>query len=235
MSFLQFYWSKVLPLSIILLVSSGLSFLAQSVNYTQNAISINESVQIVQGASNIQKMNEQNGFTRRTLKSIYDIVANRDGSYVYEIGEFDDDEGASFNYVMVRKGKEEGSPIELEFYARNSDFTSASEAIGQRRKEWIDLCNKHDAAGLINELYAENTMYYNHKPLITGREGVIKDYQYMNRESYSLKLTPLKTKQVNDRIALEIGQCSGSYNGKYIIVWQKDAMGKWEVLLDSNI
>jgi len=57
----------------------------------------------------------------------------------------------------------------------------------------------------------------------------------MSRESYSLRLTPIKTGQVKNNIVLEIGQCSGSYNGKYIIVWKKNALGKWEVFLDSNI
>lgn len=108
-------------------------------------------------------------------------------------------------------------------------------AIDQRRAEWIRRCNAHNAAKLINDLYLPKTIYYNHKPPITNRTDLIKAYAYMNRPDYTLQLTPLHREMVNASFAYEIGQCSGSYGGKYMICWQKDAQGKWMVFMDSNI
>lgn len=203
--------------------------------YTDNAISIQETGEVVLGAIAIKKMNNLKGIINRNSQTIFGLVANRDSSYYYEMGHFNLINGEKYGYVRVWIVSPGGRQVELEFSALQSDFSSALVEIDKRRQEWIQLCNAHNAAALINELYAENTMYYNHKPLVVGRPGLIQDYQYMNRESYSLNLTPLKTEQVNDRIILEIGQCNGSYNGKYIIVWKKSDLGKWEVFLDSNI
>ena len=84
-------------------------------------------------------------------------------------------------------------------------------------------------------MYSENTLYYNHKPLVVGRELLIEEYSYMNRENYQLTLNPIVVDQVNDKLVFEIGQCKGSYGGKYIIIWRKEESGKWEVFIDSNI
>ena len=99
----------------------------------------------------------------------------------------------------------------------------------------MELCNAHDVEGLVNELYSVNTLYYNHKPLVKGREDVIKEYGYMRNEKYSLKLTPLFIEAVNESTVYEIGQCNGSYGGKYILIWKKEADGKWRIFIDSNI
>ena len=56
----------------------------------------------------------------------------------------------------------------------------------------------------------------------------------MNNPKYSLNLTPIVLELVNERIAIEIGQCSGSYNGKYVLVWEKTKDGQWKVLFDAN-
>lgn len=222
---------------IITLISMNSTLLAQSApefGYARNAISINDTGEIVEGDSAINEINLATEIADRAYKPDFSVVANRDSSYYYEIGSFYS-RGLVYGYVQVLGVVGQERQLELEFYAKRSDVSPALVEIDRRREEWIQLCNAHNAAALINELYSENTMYYNHKPLVVGRPGLIQDYQYMNRESYSLKLTPLKTQQVNENIVLEIGQCSGSYGGKYIIVWKKSSSGKWEVFLDSNI
>lgn len=125
---------------------------------------------------------------------------------------------------------------ELEFIARAAPTDSTiQQAIDKRRAEWIRLCNAHNAAELVKELYSANAMYYNHKPLVIGHDAIIEDYQYMNEEKYSLTLTPIAVELVTNRLAYEIGQCSGSYGGKYMLVWQKDKTGQWSIVMDSNI
>jgi hypothetical protein len=57
----------------------------------------------------------------------------------------------------------------------------------------------------------------------------------MEREQYHLTLTPIFIEPVSATMVYEIGQCSGSYGGKYILIWQREQDGKWRILLDSNI
>ena len=64
---------------------------------------------------------------------------------------------------------------------------------------------------------------------------MIKEYSYMNNKNYRLNLQPLIVKAVNASFAFEIGQCSGSYNGKYILIWKIDSDGSWKIFIDSNI
>ena len=92
----------------------------------------------------------------------------------------------------------------------------------------------HNANNLVQEMYTENALYYNHKPIDIGVEQIAKTYSYMNRPQYKLHLEVLKVVPVNKHIVYEIGQCSGSYRGKYVIIWQKTSKG-WQVLLDTNI
>ena len=57
----------------------------------------------------------------------------------------------------------------------------------------------------------------------------------MNNKNYHLQLHPLVVKAVNPNFVFEIGQCTGSYAGKYILIWEKDSDGKWKITADSNI
>ena len=84
-------------------------------------------------------------------------------------------------------------------------------------------------------MYTENTIYYNHKPVIVGHEDLAVEYQYMNNKKYELFLEPIIVEVVQDDLVYEIGQCSGTYGGKYILIWQKGNDDVWRVLVDSNI
>lgn len=237
MLFQRFKLSKVCLLFIFTFIWDYSTLLAQNATefgYAKNAISINDRGEITEGDLAIIEGNKVLGIEERAYKPDFGVAANRDSSYYYEIGKFYSS-GVIFGYVQVLALSSTEKKVELEFYTRKSDFQPALVEIDKRREEWVQLCNAHNAAALINELYTEQTMYYNHRPLVVGRPGLIQNYQYMNRENYSLNLTPLKTEQISDDIVLEIGQCSGSYGGKYIIVWKKNRAGKWEVFLDSNI
>lgn len=171
-----------------------------------------------------------------SLTSLHRVIANEERGYLYEIGHFTNAKQESFKHLLILKQQGDTVRRELEFIALASAVdSSALLAFDQRRTEWMELCNAHNAEELVTNLYTPHALYYNHKPLIVGHEAIAKDYQYMNRENYSLELNPIHVELVSDRIAFEIGQCSGSYGGKYLFVWQKDEEGKWSVLMDSNI
>lgn len=110
-----------------------------------------------------------------------------------------------------------------------------SEQLRKRREQWMEYCNAHDVPGLIYDLYSHNTLYYNHRPVVKGRQALVREYAYMNNEQYSLRLKPRHMTFVNDTTVFEIGQCEGSYNGKYILIWKKEEDGQWRIFIDSNI
>lgn len=136
-------------------------------------------------------------------------------------------------YHMIIRKITDRKP-ELVFSGGASVGKADTAEINKRRKEWMELCNAHNASTLVNEMYAKEALYYNHKPLIRGREALAKEYSYMNREKYHLRLNPQTVTPVNEKLVFEIGQCSGSYRGKYIIIWGKEK-GSWNILFDSNI
>lgn len=103
------------------------------------------------------------------------------------------------------------------------------------RDQWMQICSKHNPDSLVRTMYSDNTLYYNHKPLVRGQEALIEEYAYMANKNYQLQLTPEYVEQVNANTIYEIGQCSKSYNGKYILVWKKNDQDEWKIFLDSNI
>mgnify|MGYP000433101995 FL=1 len=171
-----------------------------------------------------------------SLQTHQRVSAREELGYHYELGSFTNARGLEFKHLLILKEEGDTMRRELEFIARAAPTDSTiQQAIDKRRAEWIRLCNAHNAAELVKELYSANAMYYNHKPLVIGHDAIIEDYQYMNEEKYSLTLTPIAVELVTNRLAYEIGQCSGSYGGKYMLVWQKDKTGQWSIVMDSNI
>lgn len=162
------------------------------------------------------------------------IMANEQKEHVYEIGGFLTEEGTPFKHLVIWNIAHERPVRELEFVAGTEYYSPAFDAIDRSRNTWIERCNQHNAGNLIETMYTPNAFYYNHKPMIVGREALSSEYSYMNNPDYKLSLTPLYTAQVSNSLFYEIGQCSGSYKGKYIIVWQKQPDGNWQVLFDSN-
>lgn len=164
------------------------------------------------------------------------VLAREERGYHYEIGGFTTASQQAFKHLLILKQQGDTLRRELEFIAKSTPVdTSILTTIDQRRAEWMALCNAHNAAQLVKNLYRTDAMYYNHKPLLIGHVAIAQDYGYMNREQYSLKLTPIIVEPVNDQLVYEIGQCSGSYGGKYMLIWKKDAAGQWSLLMDSNI
>lgn len=162
------------------------------------------------------------------------LTADKNGHYAYEIGGFLTKKGQPYKHLIIWNLQSSIPVRELEMFAETEFYQPALKEIDNSRREWVRYCNTHDAKALVNAMYIDSALYYNHKPMVIGQAALTEEYAYMNQASYNLDLTPLYSAQVSDELVYEIGQCSGSYNGKYVIVWEKQADNRWKVFLDSN-
>jgi ketosteroid isomerase-like protein len=205
--------------------------------YASNAIKIVSVDSIIESSSQIAEYfgNKKNKIS--SIESLFKIEANKRRQINYEIISYKTEDQLENVQLLIWR-LENGKVIrEFEFTesrnqeAKNVDITT----IADTRKRWMELCNANNAKNLVNQLYSANTIYFNHKPLIIGTKDLIKEYNYMNRSDYSLHLQPLKLEIVNANFAFEIGQCSGGYKGKYILIWERQSDGNWKIHIDSNI
>ena len=206
-----------------------------SMLYTEHAVKVFEDGTSIVGSEPIKDHYKSVSYSIASIQSDTIILANQKRGIEYEIGEYVDQDNSIYKQVIIWQSDNVSRKRVFEFSAKIENSYNELAVIKVRRALWIKLCNAHNAEALINELYSENTIYFNHKPLVIGRKGLIQDYQYMNNEKYELVLNPIIVDQVSADFVFEIGQCVGSYNGKYIIIWRKDDSGKWEVFIDSNI
>ncbi len=153
----------------------------------------------------------------------------------YELGDLTGADGQRYAFLLIWKKTGELWLREVELIAPAGETPADTATIRAARDQWITLCNQHDANALVTQMYTPDAVYYNHKPLVIGTEALAKEYSYMNCEDYALTLSPILIQPVSDRLVLEIGQCSGSYGGKYVLVWLKNAEGVWQVGFDSNV
>ncbi len=199
--------------------------------YTEKAIKVRATGEVFEIADAIATYYSKKEVGIEAIETNYRVNAN--ALYDYEIGNFTLANGDQYTHVVIWNTSLQKR--DFEFISKAESNTPLDPQIDVRRNQWIALCNAHNAMALVSELYTTNTVYYNHKPVVVGIDAVANEYGYMNNPNYTLNLSPLHLEMVTPTLAYEIGQCSGSYNGKYIIIWQKDAEGIWKVLVDSNI
>ncbi len=202
--------------------------------YAEDAVKILENGEILTGREQIKEYFFQHSLLTPTQSDTV-IMANQARGLTYEIGEFVDANNDPHKGLIIWQTKDTTRQRVFEFMAKMDKADQDLSELDERRALWMKLCNAHQVTELVNELYSPNTLYFNHKPLVQGRESLIKEYQYMNYEQYSLTLTPIIIEIANSDFIFEIGQCQQGYNGKYILIWQKDKSGKWYVFIDSNI
>ncbi len=203
--------------------------------YTKDAYKVGDKGEIVMGDLRIMDLYKQKGLVINNISSTDRITAVLDSTIIYEVGKFSTPERVTYHHLIIWRKQGEQIKRELELIAEGIPDTPVPVELEERRKKWMSLCNAHKVTDLVNELYTENALYYNHKPMVVGREAVIKEYQYMDDPNYQLGLEPLTVDAVNDSLVFEIGRCSGSYRGNYALVWKKGDDGIWRILLDSNI
>jgi len=201
--------------------------------YTENAMVLSENGVDLASRKEILELVPNSDFVVQSVSTIKKIQANE--NYDYEIGSFINKDGGLAKHLIIWKTNNGDDKRELEFITVASKTQINLSEIDEQRNKWIELCNAHNAKSLIENIYSENTMYYNRGRLLTGRKDLVAEYNYMNNPQYKLTLNPILVEPVSESIVYEFGQCVGSYNGKYILVWQKNEDGIWQVLFDSNI
>lgn len=170
-----------------------------------------------------------------TVRQLISIEAVPDSEYVYEISAVQTEDRKEIGLFTIWHKDDGGLVRQLEFIASSSTSAIDTTILTNRRKEWMKFCNAHDVDRLVTELYANDAIYFNHKPPVIGHKAIIEEYDYMRSPDYSLTLRPIVVHMVSDEIAYEIGQCDGGYQGKYVLVWQKNIDGAWTIAMDSNI
>lgn len=203
--------------------------------YHEHSIKVLANGQVLNGFQQIKEHLSLNSEKIIAVHSDTLILANEARAIEYEISESILESGKSNKHLVIWQTKDTQRQRVFEFTARVDNPSENLSELDRRRALWISLCNQNDAQTLIQELYSENTIYYNHKPLVQGRIPLAREYQYMNDKAYELSLQAIMVAPVNKDYVFEIGQCSGSYNGKYILIWRKDEDGQWRIFIDSNI
>lgn len=201
--------------------------------YTENAMVLSSNGVDLANRNDILELVPNSDFVVKSVSTTKRIEAN--DSYDYEIGSFINKDDGLAKHLIIWNTSNNEDKRELEFIMETDDSNVDLKEIDKQRANWITLCNAHEAKALIENVYSENTMYYNRGRLLIGRSDLVKEYVYMNNEQYQLTLNPILVEPVSETIVYEFGQCKGSFNGKYILVWQKNAQGIWQVLFDSNI
>ncbi len=200
---------------------------------SKHCIKILPSDSILVGSAAISNYYASQEFRVNHISCLSSVFATNDSAYLYKINRVDADR--EYRQIIIWKKINSVWKVEFEytlpFTCKKIDLSVMDAA----RNNWIRLCNLHNALQLVNSLYSKNAIYYNHKPLVLGRDSIAKEYSYMNHPSYHLKLNPVYLDVVNDRTIFEIGKGEGSYQGKYILIWKKNQADLWEIFIDSNI
>ncbi|MEQ9164853.1 MAG: hypothetical protein RLO12_01235 [Fulvivirga sp.] len=100
------------------------------------------------------------------------------------------------------------------------------------RQAWEDHANEHRPDLIIENVNAQNGMYFNRGRLSHGDE-IIEAYGYMNNENYHIKLESLSGTRVNENIFFDIGTYQVGGKGLYLLIWVKEG-DDWKILLDFN-
>ena len=157
---------------------------ALSLLYTSNAYQIQPTGKFIVGAGTIAKQNRERFNAPKQLETVCTVPVSG-SNYVYEIKSFIDKENSNYQVLVIKDSSEKRL---LEFIVPSEQFEDAREVIDTRREQWMEKSNAHRVDELVNGLYTKNTLYFNYKPMIVGRDNLIKTYSYMNREQYFLQL-----------------------------------------------
>lgn len=151
----------------------------------------------------------------------------------FEIGYFVTSNTRKFKYLIIGKKVNNEFVREIEILSESNSELPDPLGINEARNLWMKLCNSHQADELVSNVYAVQAIYYTNNRVLIGTVDITREYRYMNNPAYQLRLTPNIVEAAGKNLAFEIGQCSGSYQGKYALVWTKIG-NDWKVIFDSN-
>ncbi|WP_445383482.1 hypothetical protein [Robiginitalea sp. IMCC43444] len=203
--------------------------------YTEDAVKIFADGSFLSGLKAIEHYTKGMDSRIQDYEILKTVPSHIPDRYRYELSRIIRPNGKAFLQLRIWNTEQQPDRCELEMVVPEQPSENNLAEISKRRDLWMQLCNTHKIEELVNNLYAEEALYYNHRPLTVGREEIIPTYGYMKSPQYRLTLTPIVVVPVNPNMVYEIGQCSGSYPGKYVLVWKKGSDAVWRILLDSNI
>lgn len=111
--------------------------------------------------------------------------------------------------------------------------------LNRERTSWEEKANAHDPLAHTNYSYAEESVYFSGGRRNDGPEEIAERYSYMENPSYSVYLEDIYLKRNSAKRVVEIGRYSiGSRDSKgkgmYLIVWEEQSNGQWQIALDFN-
>lgn len=200
--------------------------------FTDKAVLVLPDASYIQGKDKVLEHFKIGPMPIEDSKEIFKTAAHR--FYDYGMNSFTSN-GVNYKEIVITTQGDD-QKRDFVFQSESSSAQLDKEGLDKAREKWVALCNANDSKLLIDQLYHDPTVYYNSgRSPITDKEALAREYSYMNNPKYELFLTPIHTEPVTQDLAYEIGQCSGSYPGKYIIIWKKHPKFGWQVLVDSNI
>lgn len=119
-------------------------------------------------------------------------------------------------------------------YLTSSDIVLPSEELDLMRREWEKHSNNHDPKTLIEKVYSPQSHYFNQGRIDQGREIIIKRYNYMTMDSWTIRLEKAGLIPVSDNQVWEIGKYYSTGEGQYLLIWEKQSDGEWQIALDFN-
>ena len=108
------------------------------------------------------------------------------------------------------------------------------EILNEQRRNWEKYSNAHDPAGLLENVYSPDSYYFNNGKIDQGRETITERYDYMKNQSWNIRLEAKGLIPVSEDVVLEIGKYYSTGEGQYLLIWEKQSTGTWQIKLDFN-
>ena len=209
----------------------------ESNQYSENSFIRNNQGNVKQGIPTWNLTDQRNSPRIGGASTLFSAKAKSNRNIFYDVNQLTYEDGTLAKQLLIHVSKADTTVRAFEYNFLNVDSSSKvdSPSLNKARQKWISLCNAHQVDSLVNQLYSENAIYFNHRPLVIGRKAFIQEYSYMADTNYALTLSPLHLEPINENQVVEIGQCSGTYKAKYVLVWHKDKDGTWRIIFDSNV
>ncbi|WP_428235395.1 hypothetical protein [Gracilimonas sp.] len=107
------------------------------------------------------------------------------------------------------------------------------------RKKWVELANQHNPEAHIKASYTEDATYFGNGRKSEGRQEIADRYFYMENPNYRVDLEKERLWRISESNVLEIGRYfTGAERrgngGLYVILWEEQKSGEWQIELDFN-
>jgi hypothetical protein len=111
--------------------------------------------------------------------------------------------------------------------------------LDQERKKWVKLANQHNPEAHIKASYTEDATYFGNGQKSEGRQEIADRYIYMENLNYQVDLEKERLWRISESNVLEIGRYfTGTERrgngGLYVILWEEQETGEWQIELDFN-